>query len=343
VFPLRLLNLLRRDGVRDFYSLLATPERVSLGYGEPMLATVTVRNSGDDVLTIGPDGLLSDQIRLDANVRGLIQERVPAAATATLAGRTRLEPGERLEQVVRIDGPELSAVLARNPLIQLTVFGEVVTNPASGLVTNPDDPEGEPVMAYGLSVGGQSTSLERVFSRRALPLDLNNPEVRGEINRRLGQLRDGEPAEQIAAADATLAQLRWISARIEQLQQDGNQQELQGWQQLGATMIDELRRAAIVGDVRSEGSRSIANAWLRFRAASLVADESRAGILAPLAESEEPVAQAIGLLGMGSLVTDAEVAQRYATTMLEQEDPTVRRLAAATLRQLERRETVAAE
>ncbi len=333
-FPLRLLDLIDPANARRFYSLAARPEKVTHVYGEPLLVRLTLRNIGPDPLTIGPAGVLSEQYRLDAQIRGLIQQRVPRSAQGTWAGRVKLKQGERLQQVVRLDGPQLAALLDQNPLIKLTMFGEVVSNPVTVLVPPADDPEGQPQPQYAVASAGQAVGFQQVVDRLGLPIDLTNAAIVNQIQLRLSQLRDGEPVERIRAADATLAQLGWLSNRIVRLQEEGGAaEEIQAWQQMGGSMNDALRRAAVVSDESVTGPQGVASAWVRYRAASASPAGDRLGLIAPALGSPEPAARMIGLLGLSRLAAQDPQALALIRTAEDDSDPTIRRFVAATLRQ----------
>ena len=127
----RLLDVLQPENVGRFYSLDARPATVSHEFGEPLLMTVTLRNKGRDVVTVGPDGLVESRFRLDARVGGGLgqPQSVPASAEPEWTGGTLLRPGEKLEQVVRLDGPQLSGFLASLPQQRLTINADVTSNP----------------------------------------------------------------------------------------------------------------------------------------------------------------------------------------------------------------------
>ncbi|MEM7809284.1 MAG: hypothetical protein AAF561_14335, partial [Planctomycetota bacterium] len=337
-FPLRLLDLIDPANSRRFYSLAARPEKVSHQYGEPMLIRITLRNIGPDPITIGPAGLLSDEIRLDAGVRGLIQQRVPAAATSRWAGRTRLDRGERLQQTVRLDGPQLATLLASNPLVKLTMFGDVVTNPVTVMVPPQDDPDGEPRPAFAVAAGGQLVGFQQVVDRVGLPIDLANPAIVGQMQRRLAQLRDGNPEERVRAADATFAQLGWLGGHVQRLQTDGGSaEEIEAWRQLAGSMSDALRRAAVTSDETVAGPQGIASAWVRFRAAATTGPDDRVALIAPATRSPEPAARMVALLGLSVLAVDDPQSMLLIEAAGDDDDPTVRRFAMATLRLMQER------
>jgi hypothetical protein len=331
-FPNSLLRLLDPNETRRVYTLAARPTRVSHPVGEPMIATLTLHNASGDVLTLGPAGVIQPPVRVDATVRGLIQQQIPAAASAEWAGRTRLEPGDRVEQEIRVDGPALSNLLLQNPQLALTVFADVTSNPSTVLVPDPDasdDPE-QLREAYIVGAAGQSQAFRRVMDRRGLAVDLSDPKVQQDLQQRLAMLRDGSPGERLRSARATSAQLRWLLGYAQQLRDSGAApEEVTAWEQLAGQIASELRRAALVAPVDGvDEEEAAANAVLRFEAATVTEPTARGALLDPLLTSGRVSARVVGVLAALSLQPDAEAIAAVADA---DADPTVRRLARATL------------
>ncbi len=334
-FPERLLDLIDPSKARSFYTLAARPAKVGHAYGEPLEAIITIRNVGSDPITVGPGGVLSSNIRIDSQVRGIIQERVPSAATDRWAGRTVLNPSERLEQTIRVDGPRLNAILAGNPHLSLTVFGEAVTNPTTALVPNPNE-EGQLTEAYAVSAAGQAVPFTRVMDRRGMPLDISDVSLREGLQQRLTQLRDGTPLQQVRSADATVAQLRWLGGHLQSLQQQNAAADrMQAWQQLGGEMNESLQRAAFTAETGSVGESAVAAAWLTYNAAIVAPAEQREPLMRRLLVAPDPAVRLIGLLGTGAFINEA--AEAMTQPLVDDEDATVRRMAKATLQLLAER------
>ncbi len=328
-FEERLFGLLDPSRIRDFYALSAQPDRVRVAVGQPIIARVTLRNVGRDTLTLGPGGVLSPIVRLDAEVKGILEQRIPAANTGSLGGRTRLEPGDRVEQEIRLDGPELAALLQQNPQLTLTLFANAATNPQTVAVPSPENPE-ETVYGHVVGPAGQVVEFARVMDRPGLPLDLQDPEILADLERRIGDLRDADPQRRLRAAREMVAQLNWLAGHITRVEQNGDAERANAWRQLGGQMADALRRAALsTRPAESTGDGAIADAWLRYSAASITADSERPSLLRPLLASPEMGVRVIGLLA-ASQYLPAEAAGAMAASLSRDEDPTVRRLANAT-------------
>ena len=330
-FPRRLLRLLEPGQARQFYTISAEPLKVSHQPGEPILATLAIRNGGPDPITIGPGGLVGPQVRLDATVGGMIESQpIPASNYVPLSGRTRLERGERLEQEVRVDGPQLAALLAGQPQLQLKVTPSAVTNPIARPVPNPQDPDGAPVVGYGVGPAGQAVEFGRIAARTALPLDLADPGLAQQREARLSDLRDAQdPLRRLRAAQATATELRLVLREIAALRESGaGADRVQPWQQLGGRLRDTLRRAAVSSELG--GDSAATGAYLRYVAASVAPTEDRLPLLRPLLNAGGIGPRMLGVLAVSNLVADREAAIAAVAPLGESDpDPTVRRYAAA--------------
>ena len=336
MFETRLLRVMRPENLGEFYSLDARPLKVSHGYGEPLLMTVTLRNKGRDAITVGPEALVKSNLRLDTRVSGGMSAatQVPAAAEPEWTGGTVLQPGEKLEQVVRLDGPRLAGPLGSLPQQRLTVTADVTSNPR--IIPTP---QGD---SYATGPAGITVSAERLIDREGVPLDLKNEQVAANLNARLGQLRSGDPLERLRAAQLVLGEIRWLAGYVDQQKKNGaSDEQLADFRQIGAQLFDALQRAAGAYAV-PQGEEAAATAWLKFAAASVAAPEQRGPALQGLLSSPAFEARVIGLLASGTLTGDAEQVQALVGPLAENDpDPTVRRLAQAQLRYVRSRPTTA--
>jgi hypothetical protein len=129
-FPKDWLRIL--EAPQSFYQLKAemVGGRVLFPFGEPMMAVVTIRNVSNYDITIGPDGVVRNDLWFDAQLRGLVQQLVTGAAYERIGQVLVLKPGVSVSQTVRIDQGQLAQVLAGYPNPTLSFFGQVRTNPA---------------------------------------------------------------------------------------------------------------------------------------------------------------------------------------------------------------------
>jgi hypothetical protein len=68
-FPVKMLDLLDSANTDSFYDLVAQPVHVSVGYDEPALVRVTIKNTGDYDLSIGGDGALRPDLWFDVKAQ----------------------------------------------------------------------------------------------------------------------------------------------------------------------------------------------------------------------------------------------------------------------------------
>ena len=127
-FPTAWLQIL--DKPAAFYTISVEPVRVANPYGDPIIVRVTVKNTGDYPITIGPDGVLHSDLWFDAFFRGMTQQGFPGTAIDRLAGPLVLQPSATAVQDVRIDQGALSGALQTSPLPSLQLVVQVRTNPA---------------------------------------------------------------------------------------------------------------------------------------------------------------------------------------------------------------------
>lgn len=128
-FPKDWLRIL--EAPQSFYQLKAEMAggRVLFPFGEPMMAVVTIRNVSNYDITIGPEGVLHNDLFFDAQLRGLVQQLVTGAAYERIGQVLVLKPGAEVRQTVRVDQGQLAQVLAGYPNPTLSFFGQVRTNP----------------------------------------------------------------------------------------------------------------------------------------------------------------------------------------------------------------------
>ena len=315
------------------YSLSADAGQVSHAFGEPMLLDLTLRNTGRHVLTLGPDGLVRPPVRLDARVSNIPgqggPQPVPAAALPEWSGATRLDPGEKIVQRVRLDGPQLSAVLASAPQATLTMLVDVTSNPVT--VQTEQGP------GYATGPAGQSYRLPRRVDRAATPMDTSDPRVAQATDARLESLRGGEPLERLRAAQLVLGQIEYLSRLAQQVRERGQSEgtepeqideQIRPFGELAGRLADALRRAGdSFGPPRGPDAASVA--WLKFAAANVAVDAaSRDRLIESLLSSPAFESRLVGLLAVSTLIADADRAAELAGPVAESDaDPTVRAFA----------------
>ena len=311
--PVELFSLLEPTAVRSFYSLTADPRLARYPYGEPILLNVSVRNSGRQPITVGPEGLIQPVLRVDARVRGNLEEEriVPAAAAVELWRAVRLDPGEKIEQTLRLDGPQLSALLASMPDATLTIAAEVTTNPA--VIQTPEGTR------HVTAPAGQSRPAQRIITRSGFPIESSDPALITLIDARLEVLRTGEPLERLRSAQWTVGMLQLLAR-----DQEGEDPPAGPPSELSSRITDGLVRAA--ASVSLSGSDAHANAFVKYAAAS-VSPDSRERLMGELIRAQAFEIRMLGLL-VASELADGAIVQSLVKPLAEtDEDATVRAFA----------------
>ena len=161
-FPKDWMHLL--DQPDRFYQLHLDPVRtgVAVPVGDPLLVRVSVTNVSDYDLTVGPEGVIHQDLWLDAQLRGILPPNVnptmPGEAYERLAGPMILHPGDVAWQVVRLDQHGLFLLIDANPVRAFQITAMVSTNTISvgGQVT--------------IGACGTRAQMSRLMERSAFPL-----------------------------------------------------------------------------------------------------------------------------------------------------------------------------
>jgi tetratricopeptide (TPR) repeat protein len=186
-FPVKLLDLLDSAHTDGFYDVVAQPVHVSVGYDEPALVRVTIKNTGDYDLSIGAAGALRSDLVFDVKAQGGNNPYFASVAYDRIAGPLVLKahqidkPGTA--QVVRVDSGALRPFLADQPTIAVSMIYSVFTNPVgqqSGLGPGP---------------GGYRKQFTSEMERRSSPINnaqavqnLINPAATGRQDERIRTL-----------------------------------------------------------------------------------------------------------------------------------------------------------
>ncbi|MGN6725113.1 MAG: tetratricopeptide repeat protein [Tepidisphaeraceae bacterium] len=237
-----------RDG-RSHYFVTIDVVKASVQVGEPMLVTLSVQNSSDQPLLIGPGGAIDPRIPLDANVRGAIEQVFPAVAVAKLTGRIVLQPRESTRTTVRLDNGDLDSFSSQNPTVGLSIFASAITNATvrgKALVPGP---------------GGFRTQARNVIDRP--PYAFSRDAIRQQLTT---QLHSADAVERLHAVATIGASAAFLSR--------GNPDE----QRLAPQAIADLQTAAAHDDsatVRAFAAQQLA--WLQDDAGRLKAIQAMLG------------------------------------------------------------------
>jgi tetratricopeptide (TPR) repeat protein len=128
-FPKDFLRVI--DAPQNFYTIQGqmVGGRILFPFGEPLMAQVTIKNVSQYPITVGPEGIIRNDLWFDAQLRGLVQQTVMGAAYERITQMLVLKPGDSVTQTVRLDQGQLAQVLSANPNPAITFYGQVRTNP----------------------------------------------------------------------------------------------------------------------------------------------------------------------------------------------------------------------
>jgi tetratricopeptide (TPR) repeat protein len=183
-FPVRMLDLLDRSHTPEFYSLVAQPVHVAVGYDEPALVRVTIKNTGDYDLSLGADAAIRSDLWFDVLAQAGSNPFFPGVAFDHIAGPLVLkahhvaDPGS--DQIIRVDTGPLVPFLTDRPTLAVSMLFSVLTNPIgqqSGVAPGP---------------GGYRKQFSAPIERKASPIaspklvqDLLNPVANGRIDQKI--------------------------------------------------------------------------------------------------------------------------------------------------------------
>jgi tetratricopeptide (TPR) repeat protein len=204
------------DEPQKFYSLRLSPVRVGVPVGEPVLVQVTLTNTGDFPLTIGSDGVIHQDLWLNAQLRGMASQAFPAEAFSRLSGPLVLLPKDTVSQTVRLDQGPLARQLDGFPAASFQISADVMTNPTT--VGG----------AIGMGPAGRSTQVTKLMERTGSPVAQNS------VRDRLFQ------AAEEGAPDAKIRALETLTKYASLLGGEGSNDAAK---QMAAQASDTVRRA----------------------------------------------------------------------------------------------------
>jgi tetratricopeptide (TPR) repeat protein len=192
-FPKEWLGIV--EAPQSFYQLKAEMlgGRVLFPFGEPMMAVVTIRNVSQFDITIGPEGVIKNDLWFDAQLRGLVQQVVTGAAYERIGQVLVLKPGQTISQTVRVDQGQLSQVLAGYPNPTLSFFASVRTNPREN----------------GSGPCGYAVGFSSITERSGFPVNDNSLKTLSNL------VANGTPAEKLRSLDLMAALMETLRAQKE--------------------------------------------------------------------------------------------------------------------------------
>jgi tetratricopeptide (TPR) repeat protein len=266
-FPKDWLKIL--DAPQSFYQLKAemVGGRVLFPFGEPMFAVVTIRNVSQFDITIGPEGVIHNDLWFDAQLRGLVQQMITGAAYERIGQVLVLKPGQTISQTVRMDQGQLSQVLAGYPNPTLSFFGQVRTNPREN----------------GSGPCGYGVSFNAITERSGFPLNETSLKSLNNL------ATNGNTAEKLRSFELIAAVLESLRAQKDQTDQI---------KALTTSFADALFKGA-------NDPNPVAATWASFLCAAH--DPARiAAMRDRLLADPEPTRRVIGLMTANALPLEAQ-------------------------------------
>ncbi len=264
-FPKDWLDFLDSQKVKALYALKAEPLKVAHVYGEPILARVTIANTSNFDITLGPDGAIRPDLWIDASIKGLTQQYLPGVAFERLGQKLLLKPRESLSQIVRVDQGNLAALLNSNPTVGVPLYFSALTNPITqqaGIAPGP---------------GGYRVQFVRVVERSPAPL--SDPTIQGLYTQLLA-----------GTADAKVRTLQLLGAYAGALRSHGEEQT----KSKATELIEVIRKAT--------GDRiSAVAAEAMFVTVLLAEPATREGIIRQMLASDSFPQRVMGLAALQTL------------------------------------------
>jgi tetratricopeptide (TPR) repeat protein len=168
------------DNPQAFYALRGDPIKISFQYGEPILARISIQNTSEHAITIGPDGVVQPIVWVEGIPMGVFRDKVPPSALVEqFTEQLVLKPRQGMTLTARLDQGALLNTLMANPAPAVTLSGTLRTN----VLTSPrgimPGPAGYAVEFARYMERAASPLAEATIRRRIESLDM--PNARGKL------------------------------------------------------------------------------------------------------------------------------------------------------------------
>lgn len=195
---------------RAWYQIIDTPQamyalkgemvngKVTFAFGEPMIARIYIKNICPYDITIGPEGVLRNDLWFDIALRGLVQQSISGAAYDRFTQTMVLKPGEIMTQTVRLDQGQFGDVLIKFPNPSLTFFAHVRTNPRGD----------------GSGPAGYDVQFSSITERSGFSVDTNS------LRALTSQVATGSPTQRLRGLEMLGAELEQFRAQPESEQRN---------------------------------------------------------------------------------------------------------------------------
>ena len=174
-----------------FVRVSLAPAQEAARPGEPVAVTVTLTNTSDQTVPLGPRGLLNPTVLLNVGLEGDVQAKLPELTLASLPAPKYLPAGQSVSQTVRVDLGGVEELLAEHPLGDVKIVVDGMVDPLE--------------QAGKLFSSAPAVKIAPIAIRRAALVDPSAG--KDEAYRALGyivrDLKRGSPAEKLRAARQT--------------------------------------------------------------------------------------------------------------------------------------------
>jgi tetratricopeptide (TPR) repeat protein len=161
-FQTRWLDVI--DNPKEFYLIRGVPTQGQFDYHEPVLVNVTIQNLSDFDITVGPEGVLRNDLWIDAAMPIPPEKKFPGTAYDRITQQLVLRSRQSMSKVIRVDQGALAKALNDDPTAPQQVWVTVLTNPTS-------TPQG-----VGAGPGGYRVQLNKMIARAGFAI-LSDTEV----------------------------------------------------------------------------------------------------------------------------------------------------------------------
>jgi hypothetical protein len=102
--------------------------RKNIDFGESISGIVSIVNRSDEPILISDDSLIRGHIQIDASVRGVMKQDIPALVSERLFTRKLIAPGKSASASVRLDRGKLKQILETHPQAVLDIDFTLLVN-----------------------------------------------------------------------------------------------------------------------------------------------------------------------------------------------------------------------
>ncbi len=293
-FPANWMSVI--DKPSDYYLIRGTPLQGQFDFNEPILVNVTIQNTSLYDITVGPDGVLRNDLWIDAQIPVPNVQNFPGTAYDRITKQIVLRARQSMSQVVRVDQGALSKALNDNPTSPQQVWVSVLTNPVStneGVAAGP---------------GGNRVQLNKVIARAGFGVGSD-----AIVDKMLDDLEKGTIGK--------ISKMDLMAAYIRQARANPADERL-------AKVAPKFQEKLTV--VRIDTSASV-RGYARYLSATFAEPANKASQVQEMSRSEDWSTRLLAAVAAQSGI-DAEAKKAVLTELSNDAEVSVKEYAAATLK-----------